>query len=149
MKILFRYRRLAATIAIGLIAATGIASAAEAGGRYRGGSSRSWNGGYRQENPGYRQSGGGNWGGYRQSAGNWGGGQQCSDHPAHRFFDGRMYCSGKNADGSWRGSQRCEDECGHKLVNDPGWVQAHRYGNADECRDDDRRWGRGEDRNHW
>jgi len=135
MKSLFRYRRLAATIAIGLIAATGIASAAEAGGRYRNGS-RSWNGGYRQESWGYRQSGG-----------SWGGNAQCSDHPPHRFFDGRMYCSGKNADGSWRGPQRCEDECGHKLVNDPRWVQAHRYGNSDECRSDD--GDRGDRWNRW
>ena len=142
MKIQFRYRRLAATIAIGLIAATGIASAAEASHRYRG-DSRS-RVGYRQENWGYARTGGFD---YRQGGGGWGGNQQCSDHPPHRFFDGRMYCSGKYPDGSWRGPERCEDECGHKLVNDRRWVEAHLYGNADACGVDDRR--RDGDWNRW
>ena len=52
------------------------------------------------------------------------------DHPAHAWYDGRLWCSGKNADGSWRGPWHCEDEYGRKKVNlpsfDPGcerWVR--------------------------
>jgi hypothetical protein len=39
------------------------------------------------------------------------------DHPAHAWFDGRLWCSGKNADGSWRGPWHCEDDYGRKKVN--------------------------------
>lgn len=140
MKIQFRYRRLAAMVAIGLITATALASAAEAGGRYRGGS-YSYGNDYRQQSWGYDRNGGP---AYRRSEGGWGGNSQCSNHPPHYFFDGRLYCSGKNPDGSWRGPERCEDDCGRKLVDNRQWVEAHQYlRRADACRVDDRRHGGG------
>ena len=47
-----------------------------------------------------------------------------TSHPAHRFFDGRLYCAGKDANGCWVSDARCEDGYGHKLVNDPGFASS-------------------------
>ena len=62
-----------------------------------------WNGGYAYPEPGDYGSGRG--GGYGQHA-------RQTSHPAHRFFDGRLYCAGKDANGCWVGDARCEDAAG-------------------------------------
>lgn len=62
-----------------------------------------------------------------------------SDHPSHRWFDGREYCGGKDAHGCWLTEFRCEDRYGRKWVDDAGWVARHLRGDRDEWRGSDRR----------
>ncbi|MEO5617083.1 MAG: hypothetical protein ABIS67_04880 [Candidatus Eisenbacteria bacterium] len=77
----------------------------------------------------------GDWRSYGSRGGGW------SDHPAHRWFDGRLPCGGKFADGRWRNSNRCEDQYGRKKVNQMGgrWEEDG-YNDRHSHRDGDRRW---------
>ena len=62
-----------------------------------------------------------------RSGGGWSDrGHRHIDHPAHRFFDGRLYCGGRDGWGHWVSDARCEDAYGRKLVNLPGFVQSVR-----------------------
>lgn len=81
---------------------------------------------------------------WKRSNGDWRnagrGDRACSDHPAHRWFDGREYCGGKDAHGYWQTASRCEDRYGRKWVDNAEWVACHLGDGRDERRSYDRRW---------
>ena len=72
-----------------------------------------------------------------------------SDHPAHYFFDGRLYCAGKDAWGRWVSDARCEDAYGRKLVDNPSFVQSVLHGGrSNYAWRDERNW-RDERSSNW